>query len=122
MRQFGYILLFLIFSVSKNYAQKFGQVVNDTLYVNNEVNKPIEVSKAIGKYVYIANIVPEDLPEKVRKVQIISSKSTEIDTRKIQIVDNKHFVIPFELLTEKYYTIYFKKGQVEWSNKKLIVR
>jgi hypothetical protein len=103
------------------YSQT-GEVKNDTIYIATDVNKPVEFSKAIGKYLYILNIVPEDIPEKSRNLQLISSNSNEIDVKLIQIVNNKHLIIPISVFTEKYYTLYIKKGGATITSKKLIIR
>ncbi len=103
------------------YSQT-GEVKNDTIYIATDVNKPVEFSKAIGKYLYILNIVPDDIPEKSRNLQLISSNSNEIDVKLIQIVNNKHLIIPISVFTEKYYTLYIKKGGATITSKKLIIR
>jgi hypothetical protein len=46
----------------------------------------------------------------------------EIDSKLIQIVDNRHIIIPLELFIEKYYTLYIKKGGTTIITKKLIIR
>jgi hypothetical protein len=95
---------------------------NDTIFIINNVNRPVEFSKAIGKYLYILNIIPDDLSPKLMKLQVISSISTEIDPKLIQVVNNKHLIFPLALLTEKYYTLYIKKGNATLVSKKLICR
>jgi hypothetical protein len=99
-----------------------GEVRNDTIYILNDVNKPVEFSKAIGKYVYILDVIPADLPEKSRKLQLISSNSVEIDLKSIEVVNNKHIIIPVHLFIEKYYTLYIKKNGATIITKKIIIR
>lgn len=101
---------------------QIGQVVRDTIWLENDVNKPIEFSKATGKYVYIKNIIPSDIPPKSRKITIISSISNELDTKQVQVVEDKHIIMPLSLFTEKYYTLYIWKGNATILAKKLIIR
>lgn len=121
MRSNLILLLGGLFFVTEGYTQ-IGEVKNDTIYVVNDVNKPVEFSKAIGKYLYILDVVPSDIPEKSRKILIISSNSNEIDMKLVQIVNNKHLIIPLELFTEKYYTLYIKRAGATIITKKLIIR
>jgi hypothetical protein len=119
-----YVLLtLLIFSglPLAGYTQT-GEVRNDTIYVLNDVNKPVEFSKAIGKYLYIMDVIPADLPEKSRKLQLISSNSVEIDLKSIEVINNKHLIIPVHLFIEKYYTLYIKKGGATIVTKKIVIR
>ena len=113
--------LFLLGFSAMGFSQ-IGEVKNDTIYVKHDVNKPVEFSKAIGKYLYILDIIPDDIPPSSRKIEIISSKSAEIDPKLIQVINNKHILIPIELFLEKYYTLYIKKGNATILNKKLIIR
>lgn len=99
-----------------------GEVKNDTIYAVNDVNKPVEFSKAIGKFLYVKDLIPSDIPEKSRKLILISSNSVEIDPKLIQIVDNRHIIVPLELFIEKYYTLFIKKSGTTIVSKKLIVR
>lgn len=110
-----------LFGLISGHSQ-IGQVVNDTIYLVNDVNKPIEFSKAIGKYVYIKDIIPADIPPKSRKITIVSSISNELDTKQIQVVDDKHLIIPLSLFADKYYTLYIWKGNATLLAKKLIIR
>ncbi len=121
MKQFFLVTLAGFFLNSIAFTQ-IGEVRNDTVYVVNDVNKPVEFSKAIGKYLLIQNIIPDDLPPNTRKLQIISSKSTEIDVKLVMVIEDKHILIPLELFTEKYYTLYIKKGNATLIGKKLIIR
>lgn len=121
MRSILIILFCSLFFSTIAYAQ-IGEVRNDTIYVVNDVNKPVEFSKAIGKYLYILDVVPTDIPEKSRKILIISSNSNEIDMKLVQVVNNKHLIIPLELFIEKYYTLYIKKAGATIITKKLIIR
>ncbi len=121
MKRIFLTCLLSVGALSVGFSQ-IGQVVNDTIYLVSDPNKPVEFSKAIGKYVYIKNIVPADIPVKSRKISIISSKSTEIDTKSIEVVDDKHLIIPLSLFTEKYYTLYIWKGNATLLAKKLIIK
>jgi len=118
------LLMFVGFTISVvlTAGAQNGEVIRDTLFVVNDVNRPVEFSKAIGKYLYIKNIIPSDLPEKARKVQIISSISTELDMKLIQIFNNSDILVPLSLFTEKYYTLYIKKNNATILTKKLIIR
>lgn len=116
------VVSILAYFIGVRAHAQIGQVVNDTIYLVNDVNKPIEFSKAIGKYVYIKDIVPADIPPKSRKITIISSISNELDTKQVQVVDDKHLVIPLSLFAEKYYTLYIWKGNATILAKKLIIR
>ena len=51
---------------------QIGEVENDTIYIVNDINRPVEFSKALGKFLYIKNIIPDDIPPKSRKLLIIS--------------------------------------------------
>lgn len=118
--------IFLIVSLSLGIATacfaQTGEVKNDTIYFLNDVNKPIEFSKAIGKFLYIQNVVPPDLPAKSRNLFLISSNSKEIDPKLITVIDNLHILIPIHLFEDKYYTLYIKKGGATLITKKLIIR
>lgn len=121
MKNLCLIAVFSLFLSGLGYSQT-GEVKNDTIYILNDVNKPVEFSKAIGKFLYVKDVIPADIPEKSRKLILISSNSVEIDSKLIQIVDNRHIIIPLELFIEKYYTLYIKKGGTTIITKKLIIR
>src|SRR5688572_7727548 len=117
------ILFFLILigGNSQLIAQN-GEVINDTLWYTPNETRPIEFSKALGKVIYIRNIIPDDLNPKLRKIQIISSVANEIDEKSIIVVNNKDIVIALELFTDRYYTLYIKKSNATIASKKLIIR
>lgn len=99
-----------------------GEVINDTLWIIPSATKPIEFSKALGKVLYIKNIVPGDIPAKQRRIQIISSLNKELDEKKIYVLNNTDIAISFDLFTDRYYTLYIKKNNATIDSKKLIIR
>lgn len=121
-RKSKFDVLLIGFMLSTYCFSQIDQVKNDTIYVINDVNRPIEFSKALGKFLYIKNMIPDDIPPKSRKLLIISSIGTEVNTKLIQVIDNRHLIIPIQLFTEKYYTLYIGKGNATIIAKKLIIR
>lgn len=103
-------------------AAQNGEVINDTLWIIPSATKPIEFSKALGKVLYIKNIVPVDIPAKQRRIQIISSLNKELDEKKIYVFNNTDIAISLDLFTDRYYTLYIKKNNATIESKKLIIR
>jgi hypothetical protein len=117
------ILFFLmILGGTGNLMAQNGEVINDTLWITPNETRPIEFSKALGKVIYIRNIIPADLNPKQRRIQIISSVANEIDEKLITVINNKDIVIALELFTDRYYTLYIKKSNATILSKKLIIR
>ncbi len=116
-----FILFLTLWGSELVYSQN-GEVINDTLWITPSATKPIEFSKALGKVLYIRNIVPDDLPVKQRRIQIISSVANEIDEKLINVINNKDIAISLELFTDRYYTMYIKKNNATIESKKLIIR
>jgi hypothetical protein len=122
MRVAGILFFLMVIGGASRLMAQNGEVINDTLwYIPNET-RPIEFSKALGKVIYIKNIIPADLNSKQRKIQIISSVANEIDEKLITVVNNKDIVIALELFTDRYYTLYIKKSNATIVSKKLIIR
>lgn len=118
-----YLFCFLgLVLLSTTIQAQTSVVRNDTIYVTNDVNNPIEFSKSVGKVLYISNIIPDDIPAKSRKLQIISSKSTEINVKLLTVVNDKDIIIPLELFEERYYTLYIKKGDATKYTKRIIIK
>src|SRR5258705_9346421 len=108
MRVLKVWVFLIVLGGGSHLAAQQGELINDTLWVTPLANRPIEFSKALGKVVYIRDIIPADLPPKQRKIQLISSVSNEIDEKQIIVVNNKDIVISLELFTDRYYTLYIK--------------
>lgn len=93
----------------------------DTIFVKVDMNNPIEFTKGNHKHLYIENIIPKDIPLKQMKIQVISSKSQEIDAKQIG-VEGLSLVMAVDLFEEKFYTLYIKKGDVTLYSKRILVR
>src|SRR5688572_17058103 len=120
------VLRVLVFMLTIGWVNQLnaqqGELINDTLWITPIATKPIEFSRAFGKVVYIRNIIPDDLPVKQRRIQLISSVANEIDEKKIIVINNKDIAISLELFTDRYYTLYIKKSNATIESKKVIIR
>jgi hypothetical protein len=117
------LLLLLSFICSGTFmqAQIIDTINRDTIFVIPDVKNPIEISKGRHKYLYIRNIIPQDIPAKQLKIQVISSKSTELDIKQIQIV-GLDMIFPLSLFEEKFYNLYIKKGNDTYNSKRILIR
>jgi hypothetical protein len=122
MRTSRILIFALAFIMGNTVSAQRDTLINDTLWVFPSATRPIEFSKAFGKVVCIKGIVPEDLNPKLRRVQLISSVANEIEEKKIMVINKTDIAVPFNLLTDRYYTLYIKKSNATISNKKVIIR
>ncbi len=97
------------------------QPQHDTIFVMNDVNSAVMFNKGNHKYLYIQKVIPADIPIKELKLELISSKSTVIDPKYI-IHFNQDVCIPLEVLEEKFYTLYIKKGKATEYQKRIIIK
>lgn len=97
------------------------QPQHDTVFVMNDVNNAVMFNKGDHKYLYIWQVIPADIPIKELKLELISSKSTVIDPKYIVRI-NQDVCIPLDVLEEKFYTLYIKKGKVTESQKRIVIK
>jgi len=116
----GYLFTFLLVSVLslRFYAQ---QPQYDTIFVMNDVNSAVMFNKGDYKYLYIQQVIPADIPLKELKLELISSKSAVIDPKYIVRI-NQDVCIPLEVLEEKFYTLYIKKGKITEYQKRIVIK
>ncbi|MCX7743458.1 MAG: hypothetical protein N2167_02730 [Flavobacteriales bacterium] len=100
------------------YAQ---QPQHDTIFVKNDVNSAVMFNKGDHKYLYIQQIIPIDIPIKELKLELISSKASVIDPKYIERF-NQDVCIPLDVLEEKFYTLYIKKGKMIEYQKRIIIK
>lgn len=93
----------------------------DTVFVMNDVNSAVMFNKGNHKYLYIQQVIPADIPIKELKLELISSKSTMIDPKYI-VRFNQDVCIPLEVLEEKFYTLYIKKGKITEAQKRIVIK
>jgi hypothetical protein len=122
MRTSRILVLALVFIIGNALSAQRDTLINDTLWIYPSATRPIEFSKAFGKVVCIKGIVPEDLNPKLRKIQFISSIANEIEEKKIMVINKTDIAVPFNLFTDRYYTLYIKKSNATIFNKKVIIR
>jgi hypothetical protein len=122
MKAFKLLIVLMIVGWANRLTAQQGEVINDTLWITPVATRSIEFSRAFGKVVYIRNIIPDDLPAKQRRVQLISSMANEIDEKQIIVINNKDLAIPLELFVDRYYTLYIKKSNATILSKKVIIR
>jgi|GEM_PF-3667075 len=96
-------------------------VNTDTVFVDFDVNRPVEFNKGRHKYLYLRNMIPDDIPAKELSIQVISSNSTELNVKKITI-QGLDVIIPIYLFEEKYYSLHVKKGRETRVTKRILVR
>jgi hypothetical protein len=97
------------------------QPQQDTIFVMNDVNSAVMFNKGNHKYLYIQQVIPADIPIKELKLELISSKSTVIDPKYI-VLFNQDVCIPLEVLEEKFYTLYIKKGKITEYQKRIVIK
>lgn len=97
------------------------QPQHDTVFVMNDVNSAMMFNKGDHKYLYIRQVIPADIPIKDLKLELISSKSTVIDPKYI-VRFNQDVCIPLEVLEEKFYTLYIKKGKITELQKRIVIK
>ncbi|MBE2247788.1 MAG: hypothetical protein IAE67_11080 [Candidatus Competibacteraceae bacterium] len=113
------LLSFVLMSIT--YALNAQSPQNDTIFIQNDVNSAVSFSKGNHKYLLIQNIIPADIPSKDLNMQLISSKSTEIDSKLFFTIGN-HILIPLSLFDEKFYTLYIKKGKISAYTKRIVIK
>jgi len=116
----GHWLTFLLISIL-GWGLNAQQPQRDTVFVMNDVNSAVMFNKGDYKYLYIQQVIPTDIPIKELKLELISSKSTVIDPKYI-VHFNQDVCIPLEVLEEKFYTLYIKKGKVTESQKRIVIK
>lgn len=124
MTKFALVIILLFISTLCAFSQV--ELIDyktnkDTIYVNLDINEPIELSRTNHQFIRIKLAVPPDVPEKKRDIQIISSKSENLDKKQI-IVDGRDVILSCLSLPEHFYTIYITNDKKTVFKKRIIIK